>query len=101
MATTGHAAFPASPLRDALSQLRLKLLDLTGRNRLLNYKHPAGKSLRFVQGSPSPLYQRLVESRSTVPIKGLPEPSRSDLELKTGRWSRPDVREWAAQHGIP
>jgi len=39
-------------LEAALTQLRLKLLDLTGRNRLLNFKHTAGKSLQFAEGQP-------------------------------------------------
>ena len=43
----------ASPLTSALEQLRLKLLDLTGRNRLINFKHTAGKSLQFVEGHPA------------------------------------------------
>lgn len=36
-------------LSNALAQLRLKLLDLTGRNRLINFKHTPGKSLQFVE----------------------------------------------------
>ena len=70
----------SSLLRTALEQLRLKLLDLTGRNRLLNFKHTAGKSLQFVEGDPHGIFQRLVEavSKSNVSILGLPEPLRSD-----------------------
>ena len=56
----------ASPLTSALGQLRLKLLDLTGRNRLINIKHTAGKSLQFVEGHPAAIYQKLVEA-SSVP----------------------------------
>ena len=48
----------ASSLTSALEQLRLKLLDLTGRNRLINFKHTAGKSLQFVEGHPAAIYQR-------------------------------------------
>ena len=40
----------SSALTSALEQLRLKLLDLTGRNRLINFKHTAGKSLQFIEG---------------------------------------------------
>jgi hypothetical protein len=70
----------ASHLATALDQLRLKLLDLTGRNRLLNFKHAAGKLLQFVEGDPHGIFQRLVEavSKSNVSISGLPEPLRSD-----------------------
>jgi hypothetical protein len=88
-------------LREALAQLRLRLLDLTGRNRLLNYKHPAGKSLQFVEGQPAALYEKLADGKVTVVIKGLPEPTRADLKFTNGRWLRPDPREWATQKGIP
>lgn len=91
----------AQSLRDALAQLRIRLLDLTGRNRLLNYKHPIGKSLQFVEGQPGTLYERLAEGKSTIAIKGLPEPSRADWEMHQGRWSRPEPREWANRKGIP
>jgi hypothetical protein len=53
-----------------------------------------------VQAPPAPIYERLVEARTTVPIKGLPEPTRADLVLRAGRLSRPDVREWAARQKV-
>lgn len=88
-------------LRDALAQLRLRLLDLTGRNRLLNYKHPLGKSLQFVEGEPTTIYEKLAEGKAVIGIKGLPEPTRTDWVLNHGRWSRPEPREWATRKGIP
>jgi hypothetical protein len=57
-------------LRDTLAQLRIRLLDLTGRNRLLNYKHPIGKSLQFVEGQPAMLYEKLSEGKGAIPIQG-------------------------------
>ena len=33
------------PIEVALNELRLRLLDMTGRNRLINFKHSPGKSL--------------------------------------------------------
>jgi len=39
------------PIKAALNELRLRLLDLTGRNRLVNFRHSAGKSLQFVHTS--------------------------------------------------
>lgn len=88
-------------LREALAQLRLRLLDLTGRNRLLNYRHPAGKSLQFAEGQSVSLYEKLADGKSTVVIDGLPEPKRADLKYLNGRWVRPDPREWATVNGIP
>ncbi|MDE1892571.1 MAG: DUF4011 domain-containing protein [Betaproteobacteria bacterium] len=91
-----------SPLTTALEQLRIKLLDLTGRNRLINFKHSAGKSLQFVEGHPAAIYQKLVEAnnKANISILGLPEPTRRDWVDRNGRLQRPDPREWAKSVGI-
>ena len=93
----------ATPLISALEQLRLKLLDLTGRNRLINFKHTAGKSLQFVEGHPAAIYQKLVEAnnKTNISILGLPEPSRSDWVERNGRRQRPEPRDWARFEGLP
>ncbi len=90
-------------LRSALEQLRLKLLDLTGRNRLLNFKHTPGRSLRSADGSPQAIYNRLVESsaKSTITIRGVPEPQPSEWPVRDGRRTRPDAEEWAAILRVP
>lgn len=92
----------ASPLTSALEQLRLKLLDLTGRNRLINFKHTAGKSLQFVEGYPAAIYQKLVEAnnKATISVLGLPEPARRDWVDRNGRLQRPEPREWAKSVGV-
>jgi hypothetical protein len=89
-------------LEGALDQLRLRLLDLSGRNRLLNFKHTPGRSLQFVTGQPAAVYQRLVDApnRAVINIAGLPEPARKDWVERNGRLSRPDPREWARQNDI-
>lgn len=90
-------------LTAALEQLRLRLLDLTGRNRLINLKHTPGKAIQFVQGTPSELYAKLVEGgpKATVNILGLPEPLKRDWIEKNGRLQRPEPREWAVKKDIP
>ena len=92
-----------SALLGALAQLRLRLLDLSGRNRLLNFRHTAGRSLPFSEGQPSAIYQKLVEAanRSSISILGLPEPPRQEWVDRNGRLSRPDPRGWAEDQGIP
>ena len=92
----------SSVLTSALEQLRLKLLDLTGRNRLINFKHAAGKSLQFIEGQPAAIYKRLVEAnnKDNISILGLPEPARGDWVERNGRLQRPDPREWAKSQGI-
>lgn len=86
----------------ALEQLRLKLLDLTGRNRLINFKHTAGKSLQFVEGHPAAIYQKLVEAnnKASISVLGLPEPTRGDWVERNGRLQRPEPRDWAKFEGI-
>lgn len=92
----------SSPLTSALEQLRLKLLDLTGRNRLINFKHAAGKSLQFVEGHPAAIYQKLVEAnnKAIISVLGLPEPARGDWVESNGRLQRPEPRDWAKSEGI-
>ncbi len=87
----------------AFEQLRLRLLDLTGRNRLLNFRHSAGRSLQFVEGQPGAIYEKLVEgnTRASIAIAGLPEPSRRDWVERNGRLFRPEPLAWASQQGIP
>ena len=91
-----------TPVISALQQLRLKLLDLTGRNRLINFKHAPGKSLRFVEGHPSAIYQKLVEAnnKANINVIGIPEPSQRDWVQRNNRAQRPDPSEWAKSVGI-
>jgi transcription elongation GreA/GreB family factor/very-short-patch-repair endonuclease len=93
----------SEPLRDAFAQLRLKLLDLTGRNRLLNFKHTAGRSLQSVEGRLQAVYERLVEgtTKASIVIKGISEPARSEWPIRDGRYIRPTAAEWAAIQRIP
>jgi very-short-patch-repair endonuclease len=94
---------PRTTLTAALEQLRLKLFDLTGRNRLLNFKHTPGRSLQSAEGDPQSLYARLVEGngRTAITIRGVPDPQRSDWALRDGRLVRPDASEWANIQGLP
>lgn len=88
-------------IASAMAQLRLNLLDLTARNRLINFKHATGKSLQFVEGNPAIVFQKLVESTSrTVSIMSLPEPSPRDWTIRNGRNQKPDQKEWAKANDI-
>lgn len=91
-----------SPLTSALEQLRLKLLDLTGRNRLINFKHTAGKSLQFVEGHPAAIYHKLVEAnnKASISVLGLPEPTKAHWVERNGRLQRPEPRDWAKSEGV-
>lgn len=88
------------PLLEALKKLRLRLLDLTGRNRLVNFKHSAGKSLQFVHSDIEATFTALVANGSQVQILPLPEPAKSELTEVNGRVARPEPREFARSRGI-
>ena len=88
------------PIEVALNELRLRLLDLTGRNRLINFKHSPGKSLQFVHVVIDDACKRLTEQNNRVAITPLPEPDRQDWVNKNGRLARPEAKEYATQLGI-
>ena len=55
----------ASARRDATSsniqQLRLRLLDLTGRNPLINFDHGSRANVRAIDAGMDRIYSRLIE----------------------------------------
>jgi hypothetical protein len=68
---------------DGLNVTRKNLLDLSGRNRLLNFKHTGAKILRFVDELPNHIYAELVASADSEQKKGLlispvPLPKKSE-----------------------
>ncbi len=56
-----------------LEKIRTRLLDLTNRNRLLNFRHSKNSSLRVVDVNPNVVFRRLMdlEKLQFVPV---PEP---------------------------
>jgi len=98
-------------IKKLLNDLRNKHLDLTGRNRLLNYRHTSKSSLRFVDESPNQLWKKLLEN-GEMRFEPVPEPTKKDLlnsgYLEIEEWSGttkqlkddPDAKEWAAHVGI-
>lgn len=89
------------PILEALKQLRLRLLDLTRRNRLLNFKHSPGKCIQFVKAQPDPVFRRLMEGtdRKTV-LLPIPEPPRATWESVAGQHTKPDAKDYARTLGI-
>ena len=72
-----------SEFKIRLEQTRKKLLDLTRRNRLINYKHPnRGRFLTIIDESPEFIYQYLVFGEKRLTFKPLPEPLKSANYLK-------------------
>lgn len=92
----------------ALREIRQRLLDLSRRNPLLNYRHPRGKSLRVVDEVPDQLFERLLSGEAfvfeplpRVPLKheSMPDKVREFLESQSS-WHRPSRNEWARMHDI-
>lgn len=84
---------------EALAQLRKRLLDLTARNRLLNFKPSKTKSLQLVDVVPNAVYDRLLKSQ-TCTFRPIPDPKPVEYVLQENRRVKPDVREYARQIGV-
>jgi Protein of unknown function (DUF4011)/REase_MTES_1575/AAA domain/Transcription elongation factor, GreA/GreB, C-term len=88
-------------LSEAFRQLRLRLLDLTARNRLLNFKHSPARTLQFVEAKLALTFSQLVDAQNgRIDLKPVPEPARNEWMLLDGRRQRPPAREYAATRGI-
>ena len=91
-----------------LEQIRQRLLDLSRRNTLLNYRHPPKRSIRVIDEMPDQLFRGLLAERKfffeplpRVPRieEQMPAEVRTFLEeLRDPR--RPPPREWAKLHDI-
>ena len=96
---------------DSLEKMRKRLLDLTGRNRLLNFSHKSGPFVRVIDELPNQLISGLINDRK-FSFKALPEPSQTqlrdsgyfDADSKTGRLTSqkrlPKAIEWAQELGF-
>ena len=83
------------PLKQALQKIRTRLLDLSQRNRLLNYKHPKGRSIQFVDNPNLDLvFTRLIDGKP-IHIKDIPDPPTNSYTLK-----KPDVKSYAQSINI-
>ena len=83
---------------EALRQLRLRLLDLTARNRLLNFRHSATKTIQVVEAVPNAVYDRLLDNKSLMFIP-VPDPAPSEY-IGENRRQKPDVLDYAKKLGI-
>ena len=62
-----------------IATLRARLLDMTARNRLLNFPHPSRGSARFFGPSLDQAFAQLVSGRPLT-IEPIAEPSRRERE---------------------
>lgn len=63
---------------DSLAAVRKKLLDLTGKNALLNYRHPKSSCLRIIDELPDQIHQVMDTGKSFTFIP-VPEPTEREL----------------------
>jgi len=64
-----------SEFRGRLEQTRQKLLDLTKRNKLINYKRPSKtRNLKIIDESPEFIYQHLVFENESFRFDAIPQP---------------------------
>ena len=66
---------------DALENLRKRLLDLTARNRLINFRHTKRGSLRIIDELPNQLVETLL-AETEMRFLPVPEPTREELISK-------------------
>jgi len=65
-----------------LEQTRQKLLDLTKRNKLINYKKPSNsKYIKIIDKPIEFIYKHLVENENSFKFKSIPEPNIENEEL--------------------
>jgi very-short-patch-repair endonuclease len=83
-------------MAEAIGKLRTRLLDLSMRNRLLNYRHPKARSIQFTNDPDlNLLFERLEEGKS-VPLVYVPDPPMQRYEGS----KKPDVRLYARECDI-
>jgi transcription elongation GreA/GreB family factor len=81
---------------EAIEQLRTRLLDLSARNRLLNYRHPKGRCIQIADEPNTDLvFNRLFVDGKGVLFKYVPEPLPDTYEGK-----RPEAKLYAQRLGI-
>ncbi|NLT22020.1 MAG: DUF4011 domain-containing protein [Syntrophorhabdus sp.] len=83
------------PIQEAIRRLRVRLLDLTSRNRLLSYRYPKNRSVQFagVQNLDT-VFDKIIDGKA-LSIKWVPEPEPLTVGEK-----RPDAKQYAESLGI-
>lgn len=84
---------------DALDRLRSKLIDLSNRNKLLNFKHSKRSSLRIVDELPDFITKSLLEGKE-FEIVAIPTPSDDDAKFLKKERKKISEKEIAELRGI-
>jgi very-short-patch-repair endonuclease len=91
-----------------LEKIRTRLLDLTNRNRLLNFRHSPASSLRVVNVDVDAVFRRLLDAEK-LSFQPVPEPEfglwgeehLADEMAPAARKSKPSASDYAATLGWP
>jgi hypothetical protein len=93
--------FPTGPAEDGLEKIRTRLLDLTNRNRLLNFRHTTTSTLRVVGVDCDSVFRRLLDGERLA-FAPVPEPDldiTADAAAVEERYSKPTAADYAATLG--
>ncbi len=82
--------------RAGLERMRTRLLDLTSRNRLLNFRHPRASCVRVVDALPDAVFERLLSGQKFA-LRPVPEPRLHEYGPNR---TKPAVDDYARKIGI-
>lgn len=68
------------------------MLDLTARNRLLNFKPSTAKSLQIIEAVPNAVFDRLLDGK-TCTFMPIPDPVPGEYVILENRRVKPEVRD--------
>jgi curved DNA-binding protein CbpA/transcription elongation GreA/GreB family factor len=86
---------------EVLRRLQHRLLDLTARNRLLNFKITVGKAMPLVPGRLDETFRRLTgPTPGTIQMAPVPDPSRDEWVIKNDRTVKPEAKDYAVHLGL-
>jgi len=91
------AEFLSGGTAAGLEKIRARLLDLTNRNRLLNFRHTSASSLRIVDADLNVVFARLLNEEA-VPLRAVPEPPLPLLQSGSGSPDEGMAKPIAADH---
>ena len=97
--------FSLGNVHTGLEKIRTRLLDLTARNKLLNFRHPKTSCLRFVDTTLDAVFQHLVEG-NTLALEAVPEPhigargsANFPLLIKSSQEDQIPAKDYAGELG--
>ncbi|MGE3512202.1 MAG: DUF4011 domain-containing protein, partial [Vicinamibacterales bacterium] len=90
------AEFLSGGTAAGLEKIRARLLDLTNRNRLLNFRHTRG-SIRVVDADPNVVFARLMNGEE-IPFRHVPDPPSIDDQPEEVGEDPPLQKTPAADH---